>query len=90
MSLWDNIRFSYTTETNFRIGLKERGMIVVKENVTSTGEVEKDEDDSSVTRPDEMLKEIFDKAGLELVRDLKQQKFPKDIYPVKMYALRPR
>ena len=77
-------------EMNFRVGLKQRGLIVVKENVTSTGEVEKDEDDSSVTRPDEKLKEIFDQAGLELVRDLKQQKFPKEIYGVKMYALRPR
>ena len=58
--------------------------------MTSTGEVEKDEDDSSVTRPDEKLKEIFEQAGLELLRDLKQQKFPKEIYPVKMYALRPQ
>ena len=74
----------------FRVGLNKRGLIVVKENVTSTGEVEKDEDDSSVTRPDEKLKEIFDQAGLDVVRDLKQQKFPKEIYPVKMYALRPQ
>ena len=58
--------------------------------MTSTGEVEKDEDDSSVTRPDEKLKEIFEQAGLELLRDLKQQKFPKEIYQVKMYALRPQ
>ena len=75
---------------NYRVGLNQRGLIVVKENVTSTGEVEKDEDDSSVTRPDEKLKEIFAQAGLDLVRDLKQQKFPKEIYQVKMYALRPR
>ena len=63
---------------------------MVKENITSSGEVEKDEEDSSVTRPDETFKELFDKAGLELVRDLKQQKFPKEIYVVKMYALRPK
>ena len=75
---------------NYRLGLTQRGLIVVKENVTSTGEVEKDEDDSSVTRPDEKLKEIFAQAGLDLVRDLKQQKFPKEIYQVKMYALAPR
>merc|ERR1712037_204194 len=73
-----------------KVGLNPRGLIVVKENVTSTGEVEKDEDDSSVTRPDETLKEIFEQAGLDLVRDLKQQKFPKELYQVKMYALRPR
>jgi len=75
---------------NLRVGLNPRGLIVVKENVTSTGEVEKDEDDSSVTRPDETLKDIFAQAGLELLRDLKQQKFPKELFQVKMYALKPQ
>ena len=58
--------------------------------MTSTGEVEKDEDDSSVTRPDETLKDIFAQAGLDLLRDLKQQKFPKELFQVKMYALKPQ
>ena len=31
----------------------------MKENVTSTGEVEKDDEDSSVTRPPELLRSIF-------------------------------
>lgn len=70
-------------------GLKPNGILVVKENVTSSGQVEKDEEDSSVTRPDNLLRQLFLRAGLVLLRDLKQLKFPKDLYQVNMYALRP-
>ena len=34
----------------FREGLKPNGVIVVKENLTSSGDIELDEQDSSVTR----------------------------------------
>ena len=34
----------------FREGLKANGVIVVKENLTSSGDIELDEQDSSVTR----------------------------------------
>ncbi len=63
-------------------------MIIVKENMTSSGEIEFDEEDSSVTRPEPILKSLFEKAELKIVRELQQQKFPKDLYPVKMFALR--
>ena len=69
--------------------LKKNGMIVVKENVTSNGEVEKDEQDSSVTRPPALLKQIFKQANLELVKEFKQNKFPKELFDVHMFALRP-
>ena len=42
-----------------------------------------------MTRPDPLLRGIFSRSGLRLVRALKQQKFPKELYPVYMYALRP-
>ena len=70
--------------------MKSNGVLIVKENMTSTGEVEKDEEDSSVTRPESKLRELFEKAGLEVVRDLMQQKFPQDLFKVKMFALRPK
>jgi len=70
--------------------LKPNGLIVVKENVTSSGEVETDEDDSSVTRPPENLRRIFVHANLELYKELKQNKFPKELYDVHMFALRPK
>ena len=74
----------------FRKALRPNGIIVVKENTTRSGEVEKDEDDSSVTRPDELLKTIFARADMTLLRDLDQKKFPDDLYPVRMYAMKPR
>lgn len=70
--------------------LKPGGLIVVKENVTSSGEVETDEDDSSVTRPPENLRTIFVHANLELYKELKQNKFPKELYDVHMFALKPK
>ena len=73
-----------------RDGLKANGILIVKENMTSSGEVEHDETDSSVTRPESILKQIFESSGLVIVREMQQLKFPKDIYPVKMFALRPK
>jgi len=70
-------------------GLKPSGMIVVKENTTSSETVEVDEQDSSVTRPLDQLKRLFNKAGLECYRQLKQTSFPKELYNVYMFALKP-
>jgi protein N-terminal methyltransferase len=73
-----------------RKGLKANGVIVVKENMTSSGEVELDEADSSVTRPESHLREIFEKSDLVVFREMQQLKFPKEIYQVKMFGLRPK
>lgn len=72
------------------VGLKPNGVLVVKENLTSGGDVEKDDEDSSVTRPEHLLKQLFDRAGMEIIRELNQQKMPQGLYPVKMFALRRR
>ena len=58
--------------------------------MTSKGDVEVDESDSSVTRPERLLREIFDRAGLHVCKDFLQQKFPRELYPVKMFALIPK
>ncbi|CAB3360932.1 Hypothetical predicted protein [Cloeon dipterum] len=71
-------------------GLKENGVIVVKENVTSSGEVEEDKQDASVTRSEEALLDLLTgPSGLRVVREMKQPRFPKGLFPVRMYALRP-
>ncbi|KAJ3185350.1 hypothetical protein HDU85_001400 [Gaertneriomyces sp. JEL0708] len=71
-------------------GLKPNGLIGVKENVTITG-VDVDKEDSSVTRraleSDEILKQLFAKAGLKLVKEDTQKNFPKGLYGVRMYIL---
>lgn len=72
--------------------LTKEGWIVVKENMSTN----KDEADifdvvdSSVTRTDRKFRKIFEDAGLLLVKTELQPGFPKELYPVRFYALQPR
>ncbi|XP_066152254.1 N-terminal Xaa-Pro-Lys N-methyltransferase 1 [Euwallacea fornicatus] len=75
--------------TNCRNGLKSNGLIVVKENITSTDSIEVDERDSSMTRPIGVLKDLFRQADLDCFRVTKQLNFPKGIYSVYMFVLKP-
>lgn len=70
---------------------KENGMslIIVKENITYDQNIF-DKTDSSVTRTNMAFCQIFHSAGLECVKTSLQQGMPKGLYPVRMYALRPR
>nr|CAG4637389.1 EOG090X0EJQ [Ceriodaphnia reticulata]SVE73221.1 EOG090X0EJQ [Ceriodaphnia reticulata] len=70
-------------------GLKPKGLIVLKENLTSSGEVEMDDTDSSVTRPPNLVIELIQKAGLRVIKEQKQQRFPADLYEVRMFAVQP-
>jgi protein N-terminal methyltransferase len=68
--------------------LRPNGWICIKENVILEGTpFEIDKEDSSVTRSEAYYKSIFEQAGLELIHEKKQQGFPDELYPVKMYAL---
>ncbi|KAK9511257.1 hypothetical protein O3M35_005847 [Rhynocoris fuscipes] len=69
--------------------LSVNGLIVIKENVTSSGEREKDHVDSSITRPFHALLDIFKSSDLRIIKMEQQTKFPKGLYPVKMFALKP-
>lgn len=66
------------------------GVMVVKENITSTQELEYDEDDSSVTRPLELMHKIIDAASFKVIASDIQSGFPDEIYPVHMFALVPQ
>ncbi|XP_068905223.1 N-terminal Xaa-Pro-Lys N-methyltransferase 1-B [Tenebrio molitor] len=70
-------------------GLKPNGVIIIKENVSSS-DVDKDEQDSSVTRPLDLYHRIFTKAGLDCYRQVKQRNFPKGLYTVYMFILKPQ
>ncbi len=63
-------------------------MIFVKEN-NCLNEFDVDDVDSSMTRSDSLFKDIFQRSGLELVKEATQKNFPPNLYPVKMYALKP-
>lgn len=74
----------------FRDSLADNGIIIVKENVTSSGKVEKDEADSSITRSLKQYLKIFKCANLKRIKQCKQTNFPSGIYPVYMFALIPQ
>lgn len=69
--------------------MKSNGVIIIKENTASTEEIVFDKVDSSVTRPVKKFRELFTSAGLECYRIVKQNNFPKGIYAVYMFALKP-
>lgn len=69
--------------------LADNGVVVIKENIATNGEIEYDEDDSSVTRPLELMKKIFEEAKLTTIKTVVQDNFPEDIYPVHTFALMP-
>ncbi|KAH3679881.1 hypothetical protein WICMUC_000624 [Wickerhamomyces mucosus] len=69
-------------------GLQTNGTIIVKENNSFEEDVF-DETDSSVTRSNASFQKLFKKAGLKLIAVELQRGLPKELYPVRMYALKP-
>jgi len=47
------------------------------------------EGDVNVGRTDQKFREIFKKAGMKVKKTEVQNGLPKELYPVRMYALRP-
>ena len=70
-----------------RMCLNKHGVIVVKDNIAQSTELEYDEDDSSVTRPLELLHILFAQARMKIVKTAVQKGFPEHIYPVHSFAL---
>ncbi|OLN83703.1 Alpha N-terminal protein methyltransferase 1 [Colletotrichum chlorophyti] len=64
------------------------GLIVVKENLSTSGVDLFDDVDSSVTRVDDKFRSLFEQAGLRLIKTELQRGFPKELFPVRMYALK--
>lgn len=72
-----------------RWALKTNGVIVIKENITSSENLEIDTKDSSVTRPLSEFYCIFQESNLICIKEEQQHKFPRGLYPVYMFALKP-
>jgi protein N-terminal methyltransferase len=87
--------------------LKPDGILFIKENICKQGAVP-DEEDASVTRSDELMRRLFERAGAigaasgsggggagaakrkwRLVHNVQQRDFPKNLFEVRMYVLRP-
>ncbi len=69
--------------------LNKNGIIIVKENITSSGDLVIDENDSSVTRPLAMFKSLLVQSGLRIIKMTRQNNFPTGIFPVYMFAMKP-
>ncbi|PNH10655.1 Alpha N-terminal protein methyltransferase 1, partial [Tetrabaena socialis] len=48
-----------------------------------------DSDDSSLTRCNTYMLDLFQKAGAKVLYNLKQRNWPKDLFEVRMYVLQP-
>lgn len=71
-----------------------RDLVFVKENMLASSADDDasfnfDQSDSSVTRSEAHFRRIFAAAGLRVVGYDQQKSFPKDMLPVRMFALRP-
>ncbi|RLV92819.1 methyltransferase [Spathaspora sp. JA1] len=65
------------------------GTMIVKENIAPWEDIF-DETDSSVTRTDEKFRQLFIEAGFKLIASDLQKGLPKELYPVRMYCLKPQ
>ena len=67
------------------------GWIVVKENMSTNRDWEDifDKTDSSVTRTNEKFHQLFKEADIRCMKTELQRGFPKGLYPVRLYALKP-
>ncbi|OQV11907.1 putative N-terminal Xaa-Pro-Lys N-methyltransferase 1 [Hypsibius exemplaris] len=64
------------------------GLIFVKENLTQPHQGDEfDSLDASVTRTRERFLELFEQAELTLIRESKQDRFPTELYEVRLFAL---
>ncbi|XP_036611382.1 alpha N-terminal protein methyltransferase 1B [Trichosurus vulpecula] len=68
-------------------GLRENGIIILKDNVARQGCIF-DSSDSSVIRDMDILRSLIHKSGLVVLREEKQEGFPEQCVPVWMFALR--
>eukprot|EP00048_Salpingoeca_helianthica_P005857 m.92491 g.92491 ORF g.92491 m.92491 type:complete len:231 (+) comp13773_c0_seq6:5106-5798(+) len=64
--------------------------VVLKENILRHDAAPiPDNDDHSVTRSDQHLKRLWAKAGVRVVAEQDQANLPRELFPVRMYALAP-
>lgn len=64
------------------------GLVFVKENIASGSEDVFDDQDSSWTRSEESFMAVFKQSGLTVVKSSAQHGFPKELYKVKLWAMR--
>lgn len=82
----DFIRFFKRCAT----GLRPGGVIILKDNCAQNYTFVVDSDDSSVARCVEYATLLLNLSGLDIILQVQQTDFPKELYPVIMFALVPK
>jgi protein N-terminal methyltransferase len=67
--------------------LSPNGFVCIKENTGRQG-FYLDRSDLSVTRTDPHFRQLFAEAGLSVEKNMLQPGFPKELFPVRIYALK--
>jgi protein N-terminal methyltransferase len=67
--------------------LSHNGIIVIKENCTLQGGFIVDKNDASITRSLQHLRLILQASGLKILKEELQPNFPRELLPVKMFAV---
>lgn len=70
-----------------RASLRPNGICILKENIAQN-QAEFDQEDSSIARTRHQIVNLIHKAGMQLIRDEKQTKFPKGLYEVRLFAFK--
>ena len=70
-------------------GLRENGVVILKDNCSESLTFMVDREDSSVARHIDYHKLLLEKAGLKIVKVRRQTGFPNELCPVVMFAMVP-
>ena len=70
-----------------KVGLRENGVVIVKENISRKGFV-MDVEDCSLTRSESHFRHLFERAGMSVLMCKKQADFPSYVFPVHCFVLR--
>jgi len=71
-------------------GLRPGGLIILKDNCAQNYTFVVDKDDSSVARCVEYATLLLNLSGLDIILQAQQTDFPRELYPVIMFALSPK
>lgn len=70
-----------------KAALKANGIIFLKDNVSAGNRLFVNKEDYSQIRSEKHYKTIFARAGITCIKEGRQQQWPRDLCPAKMYAL---
>uniref|UniRef100_A0A0N5A6I1 Alpha N-terminal protein methyltransferase 1 n=1 Tax=Parastrongyloides trichosuri TaxID=131310 RepID=A0A0N5A6I1_PARTI len=95
--IWVQWVTGYLTDGDFvkffkrcKNGLRDGGLIVLKDNITKSEEPLFDEEDNSWTRSREYIRNLLKDSDLDIIEDKKQLNFPKGMYEVRMFVMKPK